>query len=75
MSIANYNSDIDVLNQELIKTNHKLNELGDKNNILNMKKYEDINAEVSILLYREKIIFGVSALIAVSIGITTFKMI
>ena len=73
--ISTYNSDIDVLNNTLNNTNKTLNELGDKNKIQNIKNYEDINTEVNNLLYRERIIFGISSIIAITITIATFKTI
>ena len=73
--ISTYNSDINVLNNTLNNNNKILNDLGNKNKIQHIKNYEGINAEVNNLLYRERIIFGISAIIAITTTIATFKMI
>ena len=74
-NIATYNSDINVLRGNIIENNKIINELGDKNKIKKIKNYDGINQEVNDLLYREKIIFGITSLVAISTTIVTFKSI
>jgi hypothetical protein len=74
-NISSYNSDIYSLKNNIIKNNKALNELGDKNKILKIKNYDGINQEISELLYREKIMFSITALVAISFSIVTFKTI
>jgi hypothetical protein len=73
--ISSYNSNIDFLDKTVSKNKDELNKLRNIDKIKKIKTYEDINAEVERLLYRERIIFAVSALIAISVGITTMKLI
>jgi hypothetical protein len=74
-SIASYNSDINVLRENILKNNKALDELGDTKKMEKIKNYDGINDEVNELLYRERIIFGISSLIAITATIVTFKMI
>jgi hypothetical protein len=74
-NIASYNSDVDVLINKINKNNRLLDELGNTEKIELIKNYDGINDEVNKLLYREKIIFGISGFIAVAVTIITFKMI
>lgn len=72
-NIASYNSDIDGLKQNIEKNDKLMSELNDKKMIEKVKSYEGIQTELGNLLYREKIIFGVTSFIAISITIITFK--
>lgn len=74
-TIATYNSDIVNLNQNIVKNNLMLDELRDKNKIQKIKNYDGINQEVNNLLYRERLIFGILGLVAISTSIVTFKSI
>jgi hypothetical protein len=74
-NIATYNSDIDVLRKNIIKNTTLFNELGDTEKIEKIKNYEGINDEISNALYRERIIFGISSVIAVITTLVTFKTI
>jgi hypothetical protein len=74
-NIATYNSDINVLRENIKKNNKTLSELEDTSHIQKIKNYEGINDEVNNLLYREKIVFGITGLVAISATIVTFKMI
>lgn len=73
--IASYNSDINVLRENIIKNTKLFNELGDTEKLEKIKNYQGINDEISNLLYRERIIFGITSVIAVITTIVTFKMI
>lgn len=72
-NISSYNSDIDGLKQNIEKNDKRMIELNDKKMIEKVKSYEGIQTELGNLLYREKIIFGVTSFIAISITIITFK--
>ncbi len=74
-NIATYNSDINTLRENIVKNNKVLNELGDTEKIQKIKNYEGIKDEINKILYRERIIFGVSCLVALSITIVTVKTI
>jgi hypothetical protein len=74
-NIATYNSDINVLTQNLKKNSDVLNELGDTDKMEKIKNFQGINDEVNELLYRERVIFGISSLIALTVTIVTYKMI
>ena len=72
-NIASYNSDIDGLKQNIEKNDKLMSELNDKKMIEKVKSYEGIQTELGNLLYREKIIFGVTSFISISITIITIK--
>ncbi len=74
-SITSYSSDIEVLRESIKKNNDMLNKLGDNETIQKIKNYEGINQEVSNLLSRERVFFAIYSLIAVTVSITTVKMI
>jgi hypothetical protein len=74
-NIASYNSDINALRQNITKNTNMLNELSDTEKIEKIKNYQGINEEVNSVLYRERIIFGISSVVAIISTIVTFKMI
>ncbi len=74
-NIASYNSDINSIISNLEKNNKLINELADKDRIEKIKNYDGINDEINDLLYREKIIFGISVFVAISTTIATFNLI
>jgi hypothetical protein len=72
MSIASYNSDIDALKVNIVNSNI---EVLDTDNIKKYKNYEGINKEISNSLYKKKIIFGISSVVAIVATVITVKSI